>query len=92
MSYSEGQSNSILEAMARGSICIVSEGCNMQKAKEHNSIIIANEHNLIREINKLWKKDPLMDKLRDNQYKFLKDFHSSKNISIQFDENIRSLL
>ena len=92
MSYSEGQSNSILEAMARGSTCIVSEGCNMQKAKEHDSIIIANEHNLIREINKLWKKDLLMDKLRDNQYKFLKDFHSSKNISIQFDENIRSLL
>ena len=92
MSYSEGQSNSILEAMARGSICIVSQGCNMQNAKNLNSIIITKDSEVQKEINKLLKNNMLIKKLRDNQYRYLREFHSLKKISKQFDEDIKSLL
>lgn len=92
MSYSEGQSNSILEAMSRGSVCIVSEGCNMQIAKDLNSIIVSNKYKLKKDIKNLITEEKLFKKIKNNQHKYLKDFHSLKQISNQFDKDLRSLL
>ena len=57
MSYSEGQSNSILEAMARASICLVSEGCNMHMAFKEDAIVITDESNILNNINAVFN-DP----------------------------------
>ena len=85
MSYSEGQSNSILEAMARGSICLVSKGCNMNIANKENSIVIANELNILKNINSLLNDSDRFNRIKNNQKKYLINNHSYKKISQEFD-------
>tara|TARA_Y100000589_G_C27193437_1_gene645756 strand:+ start:2988 stop:4172 length:1185 start_codon:yes stop_codon:yes gene_type:complete len=88
MSHSEGQSNSILEAMARGSVCIVSKGCNMQKASKVNAIKITNEENFTEDLNYLLNNKDAFIEMNKNQYIFLNKHNSFKNIAEDFNEKM----
>jgi len=92
MSYSEGQSNSILEAMARGSVCLVSKGCNMQKASKANAIKITNKENFTNDLNfLLTHKDTFME-INKQQYLFLNKYNSFKKIANDFNEKMLNII
>ena len=84
MSYSEGQSNSILEAMARGSICVVSKGCNMDKASNAKAVIITDENNISNDINNIFSKEKTYEELANNQILFLEENHSVQKFADDF--------
>ena len=92
MSYSEGQSNSILESMARGSICLVSEGCHMDNANKKNALKITDEKNLANDINRLFNEQNLQKFIKKNQLIYLKENHSSEKIAKEFDIAISRFL
>ena len=86
MSYSEGQSNSILEGMARGSICIVSEGCNMQKVSKVNAVKITDQENFSKDLNLLINDKDLF-KMIKNQHLFLSKNNSFKKLAEDLQRN-----
>ena len=90
MSYSEGQSNSILEGMARGSVCIVSEGCNMQKASKVNAVKITDQKNFSKDLNILINDKELFLKIIKNQHLFLSKNNSFKKLGEDFHKEMMS--
>ncbi len=58
-SYSEGMSNSILEAMSNGEDCIISKGCNMSEAGNSGAITEIDVDNGC-------LKDALVKRIKDN--------------------------
>ena len=91
MSFSEGQSNSILEAMARGSVCLVSEGCNMQDARKSNAIFVTDEINFETDLQYLLTNNQKFEEIKEKQISFLENFHSFQNIANSFDKQIKSI-
>lgn len=79
-SYSEGMSNSILEAMYNGEDCIVSKGCNMSEVANSNAITeISVKNNNLRNL--------LVERIEDNNIIIMMGRKSKqyyeKNFSIQ---------
>ncbi len=92
MSYSEGQSNSILEAMARGSICLISEGCNMETAYKQNALLITDEENLANDINRILINEELRKNIIRNQRFYLEKYHSAEKIAEEFNAAITKFI
>ena len=91
MSFSEGQSNSILEAMARGSVCLVSEGCNMQDARKYNAIFVTDEINFETDLQYLLTNNQKFEEIKEKQISFLENYHSFQNIANNFDKKLKSI-
>jgi len=81
MSTTEGQSNSVLEAMARRSLVIVSPGCNMKSASREDALLEVTSNNLCNILESLLSS-PEFPMVYPTQY--LERHHSFEAVKSQF--------
>ena len=81
MSKTEGQSNSVLEAMARRSVVIVSPGCNMKTASYEDALLEVSTNNLSNFLESILTSSDLPS-VQPTQY--LQRHHSYKSVRTRF--------
>jgi len=94
MSHSEGLSNSILEALARGSLVIVSRGCNLNFLAKKKCLleVETSTGNLANLIEKIYSGNIDFNEIVFNAKNFIKKNYDINTLSLQLKNDLNRIL